>query len=113
MMVWNCDSMVSRLDVFHDFVADKVKTNSLRSGAIKKKRSGGLQYVLAQFVPGIPLGEDAFRKAFGAVAAIGLLDHLEHQLGHASMIRQEFADGDQRREPGRAGSGTMSRRGAR
>jgi hypothetical protein len=61
-----------------DFVADEVKTNSLRPGSIKKERRGRLQHVLAQLVPRVPFGEDAFREAFGAVPAIGFLDHLEH-----------------------------------
>jgi hypothetical protein len=68
-----------------------VKANSLRPEAIKKERTGRLQDVVAQLVRGDPFGEDAFRQAFGAITAFGLLDHLEHQLRHASMIRNVFA----------------------
>jgi hypothetical protein len=57
-----------------DFVADKVKANPLRPGPVKEKRRGRLQHVLAQLVPRIPFGDDAFREAFGAVTAIQLLD---------------------------------------
>jgi len=72
-----------------DFVADKLKANSLRPGPIKKERRGRLQHVLAQLVPRVPFGEDAFREAFGAVPAIGFLDHLENQLSDTSMVRHE------------------------
>lgn len=73
-----------------DFVADKVKANSLGPGPIEKECRGRLQHVLAQFVPRVPFGEDAFREAFGAVPAIGFLNHLEDQLSHTSMTRYEF-----------------------
>ena len=74
-----------------DFVADKVESNSLRPGPVKKERRGRLQHVLAQLVPRVPFGKDGFGETFGAVTAIRLLDHLEHQLSHTSMIRHEFA----------------------
>lgn len=129
IMIWNCDSVVSRIAGFQDdvathlvypsstasfgiggqrgerrkrpegsschqenFVTDKVKANSLGPWPIKKERRGRLQHVFAQFVPRVPLGEDAFREAFGGVPAIGFLDHLKHQLiSHTAMIRHEFA----------------------
>ena len=74
-----------------DFVADKVKANSLRPGPIKEEGRGRLQHVLAQLVPRVPFGEDAFRQAFGAVTAIGLLDDLEHQFSHTSIVRHDEA----------------------
>ncbi len=66
-----------------DFVADKVKANSFRPGPIKKERRGRLQHVLAQIVPRGALGEDVFRKAFGAVAGTRLLNNLGDQLSHS------------------------------
>lgn len=49
----------------------------IRSGRdrIKKERGGCLQHVSPQLVPRVPFGEDAVRKALGAVPAAGLLDH--------------------------------------
>ncbi len=76
-----------------DFVADKVESNSFRPGPVKKERRGRFEDVLAQLVPRVPFGEDAFREALGAVTAIGLLDHLEHQFDHTSMVRHEFPGG--------------------
>ncbi len=71
-----------------DLVANKVEANSIRPRPIKKERGGRLEHVPPQLVPRIPFGEDAFRQAFGGVAAIGLLDDLEHQFRHTSIIRQ-------------------------
>jgi hypothetical protein len=68
-------------------VADKVKPNPFGPRAVKEERRGCLDHILAQFVPGVRFGEDAFRKAFGAESAVGLLDDLKHQFRHTSMIR--------------------------
>ena len=62
-----------------------------QGAADKKERRGRLKYILAQLVPLICFREDAFRKAFGTVAAIRLLHDLEHQFRHTSMIRHAFA----------------------
>ena len=71
-----------------DFVADKMESNAFRPGPIEIERGGSLQHILAQLIPRVAFGEDAFREAFRAISAAGLLAHVEHQLGHTSMIRQ-------------------------
>jgi hypothetical protein len=74
-----------------DFVAHKVEANSLWPRPIKEERGCRLQHVLAQFVPGVTFGEDALRKAFGAIPAIGLLNDFEHQFTHKFIIRHALA----------------------
>jgi hypothetical protein len=87
-VIWNREEASCHQE---DFVADKVKPDSFGPWPIKEERGGRLQQFLAQLVPRVPFGEDAFREAFGAITTIGLLDHLEYQLSHTSMIRHEFA----------------------
>jgi hypothetical protein len=64
-----------------------METNSLGPWTIEKERGSRLQYVLSEFIPRIPFREYALRKAFSAIAAVGLLDDFEYQLGHMFMIR--------------------------
>ena len=119
MVVWNRDPMVSRLADFHDdvatdlmhgqpgahrkrreesschqedFVADKVEANSFRTDSIKIERGCRLKYVHAQLVPRVRFSENAFREAFGAVTAIGLLN-LEDQFSNTSRICMSSHDG--------------------
>ena len=66
---------------------DEVKANSVRPRPIEKECRGHLKHILAQLIPCVGFGEDAFRKAFGAVATVRLLDDLEREFRHASMIR--------------------------
>ena len=70
---------------------NKVKPNALGPGAVKVERRGRLQHVPTQFVPRVAFGENVFGEAFGTVTAIGVLNYLEHQFSHTSMIRHEFA----------------------
>jgi len=56
-----------------------MKADSVGQWTIKEKCRGCFQDVFAQVLPSVRFGENAFREAFGAVAAIGLLDNLEHQ----------------------------------
>jgi len=70
-----------------DLVANKVQANTVRPRLIEKVRRSRPEHALAQLVPRVALGETALRKAFGAIAAVRLLDDLEHQFRHMSMIR--------------------------
>jgi len=69
-----------------DLVANKVQAKTVRPRSIAKVRRSRLDHVLAQLVPRVTLSENALRKAFSAVAAVRLLDDLEHQFRHLSMI---------------------------
>ncbi len=69
-----------------NLVADKVKADSVRPRPIKKERGSRFENTLAQRVPRIGFAEDAFSKAFGTGAAVRLLEYLEHQFRHTSMI---------------------------
>jgi hypothetical protein len=53
---------------------------------VKEERSSRFNDALAQIVPGIALCEDAFRQAFGAIAAVGLVVDLEYQFGYFLII---------------------------
>ena len=44
--------------------------------------ANGLQDVLAEFIPRIPLGEDVFCEALGTVTAICFLDDFKQQFSH-------------------------------
>ena len=68
-----------------------MKADTVGPLSIKKEGRGRLKHILPQLVPGIGFGEDAFGQAFGTVAAIRLLDYLEHQFTHTYMIRHVFA----------------------
>ena len=61
-----------------DFIPNKVEANSRRPRAIKEECGGCLNRVFPQLVPRIPLREDAFREAFGAITAVGFLNNLKH-----------------------------------
>ena len=65
-----------------NLVADEVKTNAGGRTLIEVQRIYSFDDVPAEFVPRISLCKDAFRKALGAVAAVGLLHHVEHQFVH-------------------------------
>src|SRR5258708_3221961 len=72
-----------------DFVADQMEANSPRPCPVEEERRGRFNHVLTQLVPRIRLREDVLGEAFGAIAAVGFLDHFEHQLRHTSMIRHD------------------------
>ncbi len=75
------------------FSQQKAEADSLRARPVEEERRGRFSHVLAQIVPRIPLREDVLGKAFGAIPTVGVLDNLEYQLGHTSMIRGPDADG--------------------
>ena len=72
--VFSCDGQY--------FVPKKVKPDSFRSGRVEEKCRRCLNHVGAQFIPRVALREKIFRQAFRAIAAIGFLDGLEHQIDH-------------------------------
>ena len=72
-------------------IVDKVKANSVRPRPIKKERGRRFKNILAQLVPRVGLGKDAFSKTFGSIAAVPFLEDLEHQFRHTSMILRAFA----------------------
>ena len=74
-----------------DLIADKVKANSVRPRPIEKERGRRFKNILAQLVPRVGLGKDAFSKTFGSIAAVRFLEDLKHQFRHTSMIRRAFA----------------------
>jgi hypothetical protein len=61
-----------------NFVPDKMKTNSSRPRLVKEKRCRGVDHVAAHLVPRISLSENILREAFGAIAAVGLLNSLKY-----------------------------------
>jgi len=76
---------------FEAILGDAGQQNT-RPRPIEEKCGGGLKHVLPQFVPCIPFGEYALRKALGAVTTIRFLDNLEHQFQHMSILRQCLED---------------------
>jgi hypothetical protein len=65
------------------------ETNPFRPRPVEKERGGRLHHILAQLLPVIPFGEDVFRQAFGAIAAVVFLYNFKDQFRHTLMIRQD------------------------
>jgi hypothetical protein len=65
-----------------------MQPNAARLGRlIEKMTAHGFQNILANRLPGIPLGKDVFRQAFDAKTAILLLRHFKHQFVHVIKLR--------------------------
>ena len=65
-----------------------MKANSFRPRLIEEKSGCRINDVFSQFVPRVALRENILCQALSAVAAVGLLNCLKHQIGHMSfMIR--------------------------
>ena len=59
-----------------------------RPGPVEVERFGGLLDVSPQLVPSVALGENAFRQALSAEAAVGLPRHLEDDFIHTFNLGQ-------------------------
>ena len=80
-----------------DLVADTMQADSFRPWPVEEECGDRFKYFLTQFLPRIPICEDVFRKAFGAVSAIGLLDSFKHRFTHTSIISRAISDACRRR----------------
>ncbi len=70
----------------HDLIAHEVEPYDIRRCRIEEMRPHGLPGVRPQLLPGVPLGDDVLGEALRRLAAVWLLAHLEHQLGHLRLV---------------------------
>jgi hypothetical protein len=61
-----------------------MKADSLRPRPVKEEGYRGIDDIAAQLIPCIGLGEYILCQAFRTVAAVGLLDGFENQIGHTA-----------------------------
>ena len=60
------------------FIADEMKPDAARLGPVEVERLNRFLDVGSEFVPRVALREDAFGQVLRAIAAVGLLRHLEN-----------------------------------
>ena len=81
-----------------DFVADEVEAQTRGGRAVEEVGGHGFADIVAQLVPSVGLGDDAFTQGLGDVAAVGLLGYFKDEFVHGGN------DGGKGRTDGKAGA---------
>ncbi len=74
-------------------VTDQVQANAGWLGAVKEVGRNRFPHIVAKFLPGSTLREDAFSEALRAKPAIAFLNDFKDKLVHASMLHEYSLDG--------------------